>query len=106
MTDCLVVLMTASSADEGERLATVLVEEQLAACVNIVAGVRSIYRWAGQLQRDEECLLIAKTRATAFEALAARVRALHTYATPEIIALPITAGSQTYLDWLTGVVRQ
>jgi periplasmic divalent cation tolerance protein len=98
--DDVVVLVTAAAAEEAERIATALVTERLAACVNIVGPIRSIYRWNDQVQHDAEILLIIKTRAALFAALDVRVRALHSYATPEIIALPITTGSAAYVDWL------
>jgi len=100
MSEFVVVLVTARSGDEAERLAEAVVTEQLAACVNVVGPIRSIYMWKGELQRDEERLLIIKTRAALFDQLEQRVRELHSYETPEIVALPITAGSQPYLDWL------
>jgi periplasmic divalent cation tolerance protein len=100
MSDCIVCLVTVGSQPEGERIAEALVAEQLAACVNILGPLRSIYRWEGAVQRDEEFLLIIKTRAELFARLAAQVQALHSYRTPEVISLPITAGSAAYLDWL------
>jgi periplasmic divalent cation tolerance protein len=106
MTDFIVVLVTVGSAEEGERIAEALVGEQLAACVNLVGPIRSIYAWKGEVQRDEERLLIIKTRAARFADLERRVRALHSYDTPEVIALPISAGSQPYLDWLLSGTRQ
>ncbi len=102
MTDFIVVLVTVASAEEGQRIAEALVGERLAACVNVVGPIRSIYAWKGAVQRDEERLLIIKTRAALFDELESRVRALHSYETPEVIALPISAGSQPYLDWLLG----
>jgi periplasmic divalent cation tolerance protein len=99
-TDFIVVLVSVGSTDEGERIAEALVTEQLAACVNLIGPIRSIYTWKGALQRDEERLLLIKTRAALFDALECRVRALHSYETPEVIALPITAGSPPYLAWL------
>src|ERR1700687_4425793 len=103
--DCIVVLVTVGSREEGERIATTVVGEQLAACVNIIGPIESIYSWDGQLHRDQELLLVIKTRAARFDDLAARVTALHSYATPEVIALPITAGSGAYLDWLRVATR-
>ena len=100
MTDCIVVLVTIGTADDGARLARALVEEQLVACVNVVGPIRSIYRWEGRVCDEAEHLLVIKTRAALFEAAAARIRALHTYETPEMIALPISAGSEPYLAWL------
>ena len=95
-----VVLVTAPDSEVAAELARRLVEEGLAACVNLVPGVRSIYRWQGAVQEDAEILLIAKTRATLVDALAARVRALHPYELPEVIALAVAAGSEPYLDWV------
>jgi len=95
-----IVLMTAGSAAEGEAIAGALVQEQLAACVNVVGPIRSVYRWQGAVERAEEHLLIAKTRADLFAALSARVHELHSYDTPEVIALPLEAGAEGYLAWL------
>jgi periplasmic divalent cation tolerance protein len=102
MTEFVVVLVTVGSAGEGERIAQTLVAERLAGCVSLVGPVTSTYRWRGEIVRDEERLLIIKTRAALFGDVKARVKALHSYSTPEVIALPITAGSQAYLDWLQG----
>ncbi|HUI27099.1 MAG TPA: divalent-cation tolerance protein CutA [Candidatus Kryptonia bacterium] len=98
------MLVTVASAEDGERIAETIVREQLAACVNVLGPIRSIYMWKGELQRDEERLLVIKTRAALFDELERRIRALHSYETPEVIALPIGAGSQPYLDWLRKVV--
>jgi len=95
-----VVLVTAPDLDTAARLGRALVEERLAACVNLVPGLRSIYRWEGALQDEAEVLLLVKTRADRLEALAARVKELHPYALPEVLALPATGGSPAYLDWL------
>lgn len=86
---------------EGERLARALVEERLAACVNLIAPVQSVYRWEGKLEQSEEQLLIIKTHRRLFAGLEKRVRELHSYAVPEIVALPIIEGSQDYLRWLS-----
>ncbi|MGH7787900.1 MAG: divalent-cation tolerance protein CutA [Candidatus Binatia bacterium] len=102
MSDALVVLITAPSREVGEMIAETLVGEQLAACVNLLGPVRSIYRWQGAITRDDEILLIAKTTRDRYPALEARVQAVHPYDTPEIIALPIEMGSAAYLAWLTG----
>ena len=100
MTNKIVVLSTAANEEEAERIARRLVEEKLAACVNVVPGVQSFYRWEGKIERQSEILLIAKTTTTKFADLEREVRALHSYETPEIIALPIVAGSSPYLAWL------
>lgn len=95
-----VVLLTAPDAEQAERLAHSLVEERLAACVNVVPGVRSVYRWEGRVEEAGELLLVVKTRADRTEALAARVRELHSYALPEVLELPAVGGSSAYLDWV------
>lgn len=100
MTGYVLVLVTAGSAAEAETIAKTLVGERLAACANIVAPVRSVYRWQGAIGDDQEWLLLIKARADAFAALAARAKALHSYQVPEVIALPIVAGSEAYLHWL------
>lgn len=95
-----VVLVTAPDAEVGARIGRVLVEEGLAACANLVPGIRSIYRWEGAVHDDAEVLLILKTRAALSAALAARVRALHPYQLPEVLALLVAGGSEPYLDWV------
>lgn len=100
MTEGLVVLVTVGTRDEGDRLAQAVVEERLAACVNVVGPIVSIYHWQGQVQRDDEILLVIKTQRRRFEQLAARLSALHSYDNPEIVALPIVAGATPYLAWL------
>ena len=98
--DYLLVSLTTSSLEEAEKIAEALVQERLAACVNIVPAITSIYRWRGEVHRDNEVLLIAKSRPELFDSLAARVKELHSYEVPEIIALPIVAGSEAYLNWI------
>ena len=95
-----VVLMTAPDADVAARIARTLVEERLAACVNVVDGVRSFYRWQGEVEDDAEVLLVAKTGASRCGELAARVEALHPYELPEIVVLPVHGGSERYLRWV------
>ena len=94
------VLITAPDADCAETLARTLVDERLAACVNVVPGVRSFYRWEGAVQEDGELLLVAKTRGERAEALVARVKELHPYELPEVLALPVGSGSADYLQWV------
>lgn len=106
MTSAIVVLVTAPSTEKAAELAKALVEEALAACGNIIPGVRSIYRWEGKLCDDAEVLLVLKTERHLFEALRTRVLALHPYSTPEVIALPVEAGHPPYLEWLTASVRR
>jgi periplasmic divalent cation tolerance protein len=98
--EAIVVMMTAASRDEARRIAEMLVRAQLAACVQILPEIESVYRWQGKVQREKEILLLAKTVASRFAELESKVRAMHSYETPEIIALPITATSEPYLKWL------
>jgi periplasmic divalent cation tolerance protein len=105
MSEPLVVLITAGSQEEAERIAQALVAEMLAACVNVVPGVTSIYRWEGEVQRDQEWLLVAKSRRDVLDRLVERVQEIHSYDVPEIIALPLAGGSEPYLRWLDSVVE-
>jgi periplasmic divalent cation tolerance protein len=98
--DKIVVLITAPGEDDAAKIARALVDERLAACVNIVRGVRSIYRWKGETCDEPECLMVVKTVSDNFDALQARVRQMHSYEVPEIIALPIVKGFGAYLDWV------
>jgi len=100
-----VVLVTAPSREVGSCIAEALLEQRLAACANVVSSVTSVYTWEGKTCSDEEVLLVIKTRSEAFDALADAVRNLHPYEVPEIIALPVVAGSQDYLDWIDQVVE-
>ena len=100
MRDALVVFVTAPNEETAVKVARCVVEEKLAACVNIVSNVRSIYRWQGKIEDESELLLVIKTRQERFKALRERVKALHTYTVPEIIALPVTDGLEEYLAWL------
>lgn len=104
-TDAIVCLMTCPDAETAARIARALVEEELAACVNIAPQVRSIYRWEGRVSLDMEALCLIKTTRAGFEALRARVVELHPYQVPEVIALPIVEGSAPYLEWLRGAVK-
>ena len=98
--EAIVVLVTVPTPEAGGRIARALVEERLAACVNLVPGLASTFRWEGAVQTEAEALLIVKTQRPLFEALASRIRSLHPYTVPEIIALPLMAGHQPYLDWV------
>jgi periplasmic divalent cation tolerance protein len=100
MSEKLVVLITAGSQEEAERIARALVAEMLAACVNVIPGVTSVYRWEGQVQSDQEWLLVAKSRGDVLPDLVRRVQALHSYDLPEVIALPLVGGSDAYLRWI------
>jgi periplasmic divalent cation tolerance protein len=105
MTDCIAVLVTVGSREEAGRVAEALVTERLAACVNVVGPITSIYHWKGQVERSQELLLIIKTRAALFGQLETRIKSLHSYENPEVIAVPISAGTAAYLDWLRGETR-
>jgi periplasmic divalent cation tolerance protein len=100
------VLSTVASAEDGERLARALVERRVAACVNVVPGVTSFYRWEGGVQRDEERLLVIKTRTDRFEALRSALVDQHPYEVPEVIALPISGAHGPYLAWLDASVAR
>ncbi len=100
MTEFIIVLITAQKEEEAAEIAKDIVGKKLAACVNIVRGVRSIYRWRGKTEDEEEVLLVVKSRRTLFPDLVKRVKELHRYTVPEIIALPIIEGSEEYLGWL------
>lgn len=99
-----VVLVTAGSQQEAEAIATSLVESQLAACVNILP-IQSVYTWQGKINQEQEWQLLIKTDLAQFSNLEAKIRELHSYEVPEIIALPILAGSQSYLNWISDSVK-
>lgn len=98
--DEIVVLITASNEDEAARIAHALVESRLAACVNIIKDIRSIYRWQGKIEDDKEVLMIVKSQRKHFVALSKKVKEMHSYQVPEVIAFPITEGVEDYLNWL------
>jgi len=100
MPDPIVVLVTCASEEESLKIAHALVEDHVAACVNLVAPIRSIYRWEGKIWDEKEWLLIIKTQKHRFEELEKKVKSLHSYSVPEIISLPVTEGSFAYLDWI------
>ena len=95
-----VIFCTCPDLGTAERIAKAIVEEKLAACVNILPSITSVYRWQDQIQQDEELLLVIKTRRDAYLALEGRLQQLHPYEVAEIIALPLVAGSSNYLAWL------
>lgn len=95
------MLCTVPDRESGERIAQILVEARLAACVNLVPGLTSIYRWQGKVENESECLLVIKSTAARSQALIEQIKTLHPYDLPEIIALPITDGSPEYLKWIT-----
>ena len=100
MSNELIMFVTASGNEEASRIASSLVEERLAACVNIVSNIESVYRWQGEVTRDSETLMIIKTTDERYAELERRIKELHSYTTPEIIALKVERGSKAYLDWL------
>jgi len=100
-----VVFCTAGSEAEASRIASALVERRLAACVNVVPGISSTYRWEGAVRTEAECLLLVKTRRDRFEEVRAAIRELHSYEVPEIVMLDITAGDAPYLAWIDANVE-
>ena len=104
MADCWIALTTLANREQGERLAGTLVEERLAACVNVLGPLASIYRWEGKVARDEEVLLFIKTTAAGVAPLHARVLELHPYDTPEFLAFEVGAGAPGYLRWVADSV--
>ncbi len=100
MTDAMVVFVTCGSEDEALKIARALVDERLAACANLVSPIRSIYRWEGKVWDEKEWLLTIKTERGKYQKLEERVKSLHSYSVPEIIAIPITEGSSSYLRWI------
>lgn len=100
MTNACVVLTTTGSADEARKIAQALLDRRLAACVNIMPQIESVYRWQGKVETASEWLLLIKSEADAFEGVRATIEALHSYEVPECIMLAVEAGSQEYLDWI------
>ncbi len=100
MSDFISVYIVASSHDEAGVIATALIEEKLAACVNVFSDIHSIYRWQGRVEHADECALIAKTPADKFEAIQKRVKELHSYQCPCVVAWPIVAGNEEYMNWI------
>lgn len=105
MTEALVVITTTETRQDAERLAHLLVERELAACVQILPQITSVYRWQGKVEQADEFLLFIKSTREAYPELETAIRENHTYQTPEIIALPVEAGSDGYLNWLKAAVR-
>jgi periplasmic divalent cation tolerance protein len=102
----IVVFVTLGNREEASRLAPVLVEERLAACVNLLPVMASTYWWRGQIEQADEVLLVMKTRQDLLEPLTARVRALHSYTIPEVIAVPIIGGNPDYFAWIDESVHR
>jgi periplasmic divalent cation tolerance protein len=105
MTEARVVLTTTGNRDEAEKIAKALVAAEIAACVNIVGPIRSIYRWEGKVENAEEFLLIVKTWGSAYDYVEEKIRELHSYDLPECIALRVERGSEQYLEWIENSVR-
>jgi periplasmic divalent cation tolerance protein len=100
MTEKIVVLSNCGSEEEARRVARALVEARVAACVNIVPGIQSVYHWQGAIQEDPEWMLVIKSTRPMFDSLAAELRKIHSYQVPEVLAIPVIAGDQNYLDWM------
>src|SRR5215469_5938796 len=100
MTDKIIVFVTCESDEQADRIAETLVKEKLAACVNVVPGIRSCYMWEGELTWSDEVQLLIKTTRSRFEQMKERVRGMHSYALPEIVGVTIDDASQSYLDWI------
>ncbi len=105
MTDAMLVFTTLPNSDKAADLARALVEERLAACANLIPAIRSIYRWEGKLQDENEVLVLLKTRSENVERLKARILELHPYEVPEVLAVPVESGYQAYLDWISAQTR-
>lgn len=105
MTDKRIVLSTAGSEEEARKIANALVERQLAACVNIVPQIESVYRWQGKMESAREWLLLIKTRAEKFAAVRDAIRELHSYDLPECISINIEDGSAAYLEWIAANIK-
>jgi len=106
MTDKIVVLSTCASAEEAEAIARRLLELRLAACVNVIAGARSFYRWKDAIENSAEWLLIVKTSRARFDSVRAELERLHSYEVPEVVALPIVDGAPNYLNWLEAEIHE
>jgi periplasmic divalent cation tolerance protein len=102
----ILVLVTTKDHSEAEKISLTLLDEKLIACANLITPVVSCFLWQGKVERAHECLVVMKSRVDLFEALAARVRGLHSYEVPEVLALPIVAGSMSYLDWLDNSLKK
>lgn len=102
MTDKIVVLATCGSEEEARKLAAILIEKHLAACVNITAPITSVYRWKGVVEESREWLLIVKSRRERFDQLRLALESAHSYELPEVLAIPVLDGSPNYLAWVDG----
>lgn len=106
MEQAMLVLTNMADAVSARSLARALVERRLAACVNLLPGVQSVYRWQGSVEEAEEVTLLIKTSVDRYDALEQAIRQLHPYALPEVIAVPVQAGLQPYLNWITQETRK
>lgn len=105
VTNFIIILVTTKDKVEAEKISKILLDEKFIACANIISPIASCFSWNGKIDSAEECLVVMKSRADLFEALAARVRALHSYEVPEVLALPVVEGSEAYLSWMGSVLR-
>jgi periplasmic divalent cation tolerance protein len=105
LTDFIIVLVTAKDKAEAEVIAKTLLQERLIACANIISPVESCFHWLGKIEVAEECMIIMKSKASLFKELDLRVKSLHSYEVPEVLALPIVSGSVEYLAWLDSVLK-
>jgi len=102
--DFVLILVATKNKEEAEKITLALLNERLIACGNIAGPVTSFFHWSGQIEKSEECLVVMKSRMDLFAQVAERVKGLHSYEVPEILAVPIVDGSKTYFDWLSGVL--
>jgi len=105
MTDKIVVFSTCSTPEEAAKIARKLIEERLAACVNVTPGVRSFYRWKGAIEQTDECLLVIKSSRDLFDRLRVELEKAHTYEVPEVVAVAVVDGSPNYLNWIDGELK-
>jgi periplasmic divalent cation tolerance protein len=103
--DYIIVLATTANKAEAEKISQALLKERLIACANIINPVTSFFFWSGKIERAEECLMVMKSRRDLFAELAERLKGLHSYEVPEVLAIPIVEGSAAYLDWMSEVLK-
>ncbi len=102
----IVIFVTAKDKLEAEKISQLLLKERLIACANIISPIVSFFYWSGKVDKAEECLIVMKSRLDLFEQIAERVKSLHSYEVPEILALPIIKGSKDYFEWMDDVLKQ